>query len=161
MANSMAAGITNPVLLGGFPYYVHPLRKAICQHTRLQQSTPIPVTVIFSADGQLSDKYIAGEIRRYLAQDDVYSLHFAWWIVLQVAAGITPRAAIGRSPSHETGPKGTTLEFSIVSSTPTLLPPGPYFAYDNGIYEAWRLYPDHLDAFEIAVVPEATRSATR
>ncbi|KAL9045688.1 MAG: hypothetical protein Q9206_007248, partial [Seirophora lacunosa] len=133
---------------------------AICQHARLQQSTPIPVTVIFSADGQLSDKYIAGEIISYLAQDDVYSLHFASWIVLQVPAGITPHAAIGRSSSHETGPKGATLEFSIVNSTPTLLPPGPYFAFDNGIYEAWRLYPDHLDAFEIAVVPEATRSAT-
>ncbi|KAI4220314.1 MAG: hypothetical protein L6R36_007711, partial [Xanthoria steineri] len=33
-----------------------------------------------------------------------------------------------------------------------LLPSGPYFLYNDGIYEAWRLYPDDLDAFEVAVV---------
>ena len=33
------------------------------------------------------------------------------------------------------------------------LPSGPYFVRDRVIHEAWRLYCDNLDAFEITVVP--------
>lgn len=46
------------------------------------------------------------------------------------------------------------IAFTITSSSKTLLPSGPYFIYDNGIYQAWRLYPDDLDAFEFSVTQE-------
>lgn len=53
------------------------------------------------------------------------------------------------------------LEFSVngkIITTPAIcyegdLPPGPYFVRDGLIHEAWRLYCDNLDVFEITVVP--------
>jgi hypothetical protein len=33
------------------------------------------------------------------------------------------------------------------------LPDGPYFLFDGGLHQAWRLYSDHLDAFATTVIP--------
>lgn len=117
------------------------------------------MTVISTVDGDLSHKDIVDEITRFLAHDDVYSEAFASSIVVQVPTGITPEVPTGLITNEQDGLKSAYLHFSIANSTETLLPSGPYFVHDDGIYEAWRLYPDELDAFEIAVVPEATESA--
>ena len=38
---------------------------------------------------------------------------------------------------------------------------GPYFLLGNTLHQAWRLYPDSLDAFVITVLPDATTNSTR
>ena len=62
--------------------------------------------------------------------------------------------SITPSNSEQYGLKFDSLDLSLANITDTLLPSGPYFVYENVIYEAWRLYPDNLDAFEFAVIPE-------
>jgi hypothetical protein len=42
-----------------------------------------------------------------------------------------------------------------------VLPSGPYFLQGNSIHQAWRLYPDELDAFIFSVIPEDLRHPNR
>ena len=42
-----------------------------------------------------------------------------------------------------------------------LLPPGPYFLQSQNIHQAWRLYPDELDAFVMSVVPDSATYPSR
>ena len=55
----------------------------------------------------------------------------------------------------------SNVHYSTVIPTESLLPSGPYFLHDTGIYEACRVYSDELDAFEIAVIPEAVHSPAK
>ncbi|KAL4936545.1 amidase signature domain-containing protein [Aspergillus oleicola] len=43
---------------------------------------------------------------------------------------------------------------AIYTSTAIDLPPGPYFLHGPNIHQAWRMYPDYLDAFIFGVLPE-------
>ena len=55
------------------------------------------------------------------------------------------------SPVH--GPVTLRIIYAVTDCCEIPLPSGPYFVYQDGLYEAWRQYPDDLDAFEIPVVP--------
>ena len=116
------------------------------------------MTVISKSHGGLSNKDVEEEISRFLLQDDVYTEEFASNVVIQVPAGVALNTSIHLSSLEQHGLKTSYIDYSVANSTETLLPSGPYFAHDNGIYEAWRLYPDELDAFEIAIVPEASQN---
>jgi hypothetical protein len=51
--------------------------------------------------------------------------------------------------------------FLLVSpdASERLIPPGPYFMVGGGLHQAWRIYPDKLNAFMTTVVPNITDSA--
>ncbi len=92
------------------------------------------------------------EIKGFLARDDVYSEDFASTIVIHMPARVALDSHINRSSCHLYSLKNSHLDYSLARGGENLLPSGPYFLYNDGIYEAWRLYPDDLDAFEVAVV---------
>lgn len=162
------------VVLDGISYYAPPHTKVLPferetegydvtdaqNQGRLQGEWPnnhriTPATLISFPHHDPCASAIAKTIEDFFTIDDVYSAAFASHIIIQ-----KPSAAA----QHESSPhddEGMLLEFpindKIVTATAIYyegnLPSGPYFVRDRVIHEAWRLYCDHLDAFEITVVP--------
>ena len=92
-------------------------------------------------------------------RDDVYSEDFRSTIIIQTSATATLQdssvdTAVWRHMFSE-------ILYSTVTCDSMLLPVGPYFVCGLGIHEAWRLYPDHLDAFEIPTIPNANHGPER
>lgn len=114
-----------------------------------------PATLMSFSHRDIRATVTAKTIEDFLTTDDVYSAAFSSLIIIQ-----TPSAAARHEFSqHED--ESMLLEFPINGKIITTmaiyysgdLPPGPYFVRDGVIHEAWRLYCDNLDAFEITVVP--------
>ncbi|KAL8980442.1 MAG: hypothetical protein Q9205_004469 [Flavoplaca limonia] len=120
-----------------------------------------PVTVISTVNGNLSEKDIVDQITAFLAKDDVYSEDFASTVVIQMPTGTTLENPINLSFIEQHSLTKSNVHYSTVIPTENLLLSGPYFVPGTGIYEAWRLYSDELDAFEIAVIPEAVHSPAK
>lgn len=101
------------------------------------------------------------EITASLAKSDVYSEAFASTVVVQMPTGTALVTPINLSSFEQHSLTNSNVHYSTFILTESLLPSGPYFAHDKGIYDAWRLYSDELDAFEIAVIPEAVHSPAK
>jgi hypothetical protein len=84
--------------------------------------------------------------------DDVFSKAFADTIVLAHSGASGPDTDAATSLNHSG--LSSTVMHSTLSSSATSLPPGPYFLCGSNIHQAWRLYPDDLDAFVFGVVPQ-------
>lgn len=150
------AQFSSPTELSGISYYVRPLEKGTIDPARLSTSTTRAATVISSARGDVCTSDILDLVTEFLSTDDVYSLDFLSTIVIQTPSGISNKCPIDEGTcqglSHNIE---CEIIYATASSLETLLPSGPYFLSSNGIYEAWRLYPDYLDSFEITVIPGA------
>ena len=93
--------------------------------------------------------------------DDVCTDEFTGIIVVKPssASGAGPRGevpdgdasvlSVGRSPSvyHLAGGYATQQEKDK-------LPSGPYFLSGQNLHQAWRLYPDDLEAFTFGLIPD-------
>ncbi len=155
-----AAGIPSEILLSGIRYYVCPSSKGAIRSTGQSLAIVRPCTIISSIDGTVCGDDIENIITRFLEVDDVYSLDFVSNIIIQtLTLGRVASKKRNQIRCERFGPNiKLQLEYSRVDSREDLLPPGPYFVYGNGIYEAWRLYPDFLDAFQITFMPAASGS---
>ena len=154
-----AAGIPTQILLNGTRYYVSPLLKGTIQSTGQSLAIVRPCTIISSMDGNIGVDDIEKAITGFLEDDDVYSVDFASNIIIQTLRQLTSEKRVQTGFCKSLGPDiKLQLEYSKVDFLEDLLPPGPYFVYGNGIYEAWRLYPDVLDAFQITFVPQTSGS---
>lgn len=166
--------ISSTVVLDGISYYVLPHHKVLTfvretegydvtdtpNQGRLQGECPnnhniTPATLISFPRHDTCASAIAKTIEDFLTIDDVYSAAFASLIVIQ-----TPSAAARHDFSqHDDESMLVELRINdkIITTTAIYyegdLPSGPYFVRDHVIHEAWRLYCDDLDAFEITVVP--------
>lgn len=110
-------------------------------------------------DGNVCLDDIEKTIAGFLEFDDVYSEDFASNIIIQTLGRFASKKRIQMGCCKRLGPNiKLQLEYWKVDSTGDLLPPGPYFVHGNGIYEAWRLYPDFLDAFQITFMPQTSGS---
>lgn len=81
-------------------------------------------------------------VNEFPKRDDVYSTDFLACLVIQTPPGVKLQST------------SLQVHHAEAESEEALLPSGPYFIYENGIYEVWRLYPDDLDTFEITIVPD-------
>jgi len=108
---------------------------------------------------RVDDGYIRGLGERIASQlnsfgriDDVYSKAFADTVlVVHTGASDVETAKVASLDSSSLGPN--VFHFASNASVASL-PPGPYFLRGSNIYQAWRLYPDELDAFIFGVVPQ-------
>lgn len=85
---------------------------------------------------------------RDFEKDDVYSTAFSQNLV------ILCRDAEGIDLAQLSDGQFSTVYCANVNSTSHAILPGPYFLQGSAIHQAWRLYPDHLDAFIFGVIPE-------
>lgn len=90
-------------------------------------------------------------LRDYKTKDDIYMDEFSLTLVVHHSS-----ANVGTMASTElTRPPGCLTVYN--AQTPyneSHLPPGPYFLRGSSIHQAWRLYPDELDAFSFGVIPD-------
>ena len=117
--------------------------------------TTIPVTVLSLNRRQHETYDIAQLIKTFLTEDDVWSTDFLSTVVIQLLPD-SPAKNIVSLDDDKTFIQGFTsrILFTTVQSRKMLLPSGPYFVHESQIHEAWRLYADELDCFEITVVPD-------
>jgi hypothetical protein len=99
---------------------------------------------------------------RFAQLDDVFCPDFANAVIVQTPSGVpsivdrlilqadsTSRFPIARIYSLE------------AKSINDLLPSGPYFLVGCDIHQAWRVYPDVLDAFITTVIPDSVTNVKR
>ena len=152
-----AARIPSQILLNDIRYYVCPSPKGAIRSTGQSLARLKPCTIISSNDGNVCVDDIEKIVARFLEVDDVYSLDFVSNIIIQTLGRVASKKRTQLKSCERLGPNiKLQLEYSKVDSPEDLLPPGPYFLYGNRIYEAWRLYPDFLDAFQITFMPETS-----
>lgn len=124
----------------------------------------IPVVV-------LSEKEVTGtpeelwDTLHYLVEgDDVCADEFTGIIVVQPSES----SALG-NPAHDTS-ESALGRFSAVyrlrlepgtRQERSRLPSGPYFLSGQNLHQAWRLYPDPLDAFTFGLIPNDVHNTTR
>ena len=121
-----------------------------------------PATIISSLDSDNGANAIARKIESFLALDDVYSTAFASYIIIQTASGAASWKSLELKDSTL---MDVPVSSKVVSASLFLregdLPSGPYFVRDGLIHEAWRLYCDDQDAFEITIVPYVDTSPSK
>lgn len=126
----------------------------------------IPVVV-------LSEKEIGsgpeelGRILQYLVDyDDVCTDEFTGIIVVKPSASAPePGESLDRRVSVS-NPSQFSSVYHLVPNPSTFeaesqLPSGPYFLSGRNLHQAWRLYPDELDAFTFGLIPDDPFNASR
>ena len=152
-----AAGIPTQTLPSGTRYYVCPSPKGAIRSPSQSLAVVKPCTIISSIDGHVCLNDIERIIDDFLKIDDVYSQDFASNIIIQTLGRPASKKRIPTRFGDRLGLDiKPQLEYSKEDSLEDLLPPGPYFVHGNAIHEAWRLYPDYLDAFQITFMPQTS-----
>lgn len=110
-----------------------------------------PVVVIRELIEEELVHKIENLLRKIALLDDVFSDGFATIAIVQTGAtGIADELV---SLLKTTG-YFETVYCSYAESPVDVLPSAPYFLHGYNIHQAWRLYPDDLDAFICSVIPE-------
>jgi hypothetical protein len=111
--------------------------------------------VISNPTCKISVSKILNQLKRFFLIDDVYSEGFAKSVIIQyITTAVVDELA---SRLHSCG-RFSEVYHSHAVSIDTLLPSGPYFFQGRTIHQAWRLYPDELDAFIFSVIPQDLRT---
>ena len=121
----------------------------------------IPVTLL-STD-EIFSPDLEGLLQLFAAYDDVFIPEFGN-VLIEKPPGIGEGNGTRNSSNSASTPKlthGTHLYHldgpMIALDALTELPSGPYFLSGPNLYQAWKLYEDHLDAFALGVIPQDLR----
>jgi hypothetical protein len=119
----------------------------------------IQPAVLFSLpDADLNDATIAARLSTFSEADDVYSPAFHDILLLQSFRESPSQALISSLNQNQLF---SPVYTSVVQSQEELLPSGPYFVGEDGIHQAWLLYPDTLGAFVTTVIPDTVQDPKR
>lgn len=116
-----------------------------------QGDEPVPVVVIGRGHDTLNFSVISAKLAHFEAVDDVFSAEFGK--VLIVASSRT--SVKGLASYQKVEPIIYHLDSEVSAVANGSLPDGPYFLRGRNLHQAWRLYPDELEAFSFGVVPES------
>ncbi|PHH70361.1 hypothetical protein CDD82_7181 [Ophiocordyceps australis] len=136
-------------VVAGSQYLLHPQKLGTIQETIFPDAL-IPVTLLETHE--IFDGDLAATLRRFELEDDVFVSEFGSVLIEKPGSnssthGQKRHAAVSFRLDHAAAaPK---QDFAH-------LPSGPYFLHGPNLYQAWRLYPDNLDAFAFGLLPDAT-----
>ncbi|KAK4204038.1 amidase signature domain-containing protein [Triangularia verruculosa] len=135
---------------GGLQYLIHPQRlgtvSSLISKTKQRgedTSVIVPVTGLTLEQFNCPDTFQI--IENFNVCDDVWVYGFNETIVI-LDKGAPHINADGKYPQHR-------VYGFIPNDGEHLLDPGPYFIYNGGLHQAWRLYPDTLCAFNFGIIP--------
>ncbi|KAF7670921.1 hypothetical protein GT037_011049 [Alternaria burnsii] len=145
------------VQLGSIHYLVrNRIEFELPGNTPSPVTSPAPAVIITLDSTPISLAAIHEKFTQFKAADDVYSDAFN-----------TGGYLIVQHPCNQfTGTLPTDVkEYLNGSSTKLLtldetLPEGPYFVLGNHLHQAWRLHPDVLSAFAVAVLPDDVNASS-
>ncbi|THZ54669.1 amidase signature enzyme, partial [Aureobasidium pullulans] len=113
----------------------------------------IPAVLLTIEDTKFGAESITKTLDLFKRGDDVFSDDFSDTVILQAKGGVDVNDLASRLAKADSPYKLLTKD----SADGDLLPSGPYFVQGSSIYQAWKLYEDHLDAFVIPTVPDDTQ----
>jgi hypothetical protein len=112
----------------------------------------IPVLVLSEGEIYGGPEKLAETLQYYVSHDDVCNLEFTAILVMKPSGSGGERTMIAIEPSIAPVYHLRT-EFEATENVAEL-PSGPYFLSGSNLHQAWRLYPDDLDAFTVGMIPE-------
>ncbi|KAK0747771.1 amidase signature domain-containing protein [Apiosordaria backusii] len=136
--------------VGEVQYLVHPQKLGHVSSTgspsELQDIVPVTGLTV----EQFNSPSFFQIIEDFNRLDDVYMYGFNKRIVIidQSEAKLAADDKTHEIPPHRIHGLFLDVERHLVM-------PGPYFIYNGGLHQAWRLYPDKLRAFNFGIVPRA------
>ena len=116
--------------------------------------------VVSSSSNDFSVDDILSKINEFAENDDVYCEEFGKSLVFQTTSE-NRRRSISILQKLRSLSRFRKVLVLGATSPADLLPSGPYFIQGKNIHQAWRLYPDELDAFVTTVVPTQITSPSR
>jgi hypothetical protein len=116
----------------------------------------LPVVVLSEPVLELED--VVKSFGIFSKMDDVFSKAFERTLIVQNGVGVGSVQREQFLNDLDKSGRFSAVLVSQVESSNDLLPSGPYFLRGQNLYQAWRLYPDDLDAFIFAVIPEDVRN---
>ena len=120
----------------------------------------IPVVVLSEDEVNAGPEELGRTLEYLVDNDDVCTDDFTGIIVVKPSGpGSEPREAC--TSASDTQPS-LDCPFTVyhmatgldTSKEKNLLPSGPYFLSGQNLHQAWRLYPDDLDAFTFGLLPD-------
>lgn len=114
----------------------------------------IPVLVLSESEINAGPEELGRTLQYFVDHDDVCSDDFTGILVMKPSTtghDVAPEslAALRATFSSIYHLAGSLETFANDDS----LPSGPYFLSGSNLHEAWRLYPDDLDAFTFGMIP--------
>ncbi|KAK2611385.1 hypothetical protein N8I77_004725 [Diaporthe amygdali] len=145
-------------IVAGIDYLVHPqILGSVEENLRADQI--IPVVVLSEKEVNAGPEELGRTLQYLVDNDDVCTDEFTGIIVVKPSGS-------GSEPTPDNASSaGAFLErpFTVyhlangplMSKEEDLLPSGPYFLNGQNLHQAWRLYPDDLDAFTFGLLPDS------
>lgn len=121
----------------------------------------IPVVVLSEDEVNAGPEELGRTLQYLVDNDDVCTDEFTGIIVVKPSGSSSePRGACASASDGQASPDCpfTIYHMAIGLETSTerdLLPSGPYFLSGQNLHQAWRLYPDDLDAFTFGLLPDS------
>ena len=119
----------------------------------------IPVLVLSEQELESGPERLADILEYYVENDDVCSDEFTGILVVKPSrseatwTNITVNKSVLPTYHLKVDLEAQKNAASLTS--------GPYFLSGPNLHQAWRLYPDNLDAFTVGVIPEALQDPSR
>ncbi|KAH8788395.1 amidase signature domain-containing protein [Diaporthe sp. PMI_573] len=146
-------------IVAGIDYLVHPqILGSVEESVRADQV--IPVVVLSEEEVNAGPEELGRTLQFLVDNDDVCTDDFTGIIVVK-PSGSAPELH-GACASTSDIQASIDCPFTIyhmangldTAEEKDLLPSGPYFLSGQNLHQAWRLYPDELDAFTFGLLPD-------
>lgn len=121
----------------------------------------IPVVVLSEEEVNAGPEELGRTLQYLVDYDDVCTDEFTGIIVVKPSgSGSDPRGACASASDIQASPDCPFKVYHLTNELDTseerdLLPSGPYFLSGQNLHQAWRLYPDDLDAFTFGLLPDS------
>ncbi|KAL2275630.1 hypothetical protein FJTKL_01697 [Diaporthe vaccinii] len=147
-------------IVAGIDYLVHPqILGSVEESVRADQI--IPVVVLSEEEVNAGPEQLGRTLQYLVDNDDVCTDEFTGIIVVKPSgSGSDPREACASASDIRASLDCPFTVYHMTNGLDTseerdLLPSGPYFLSGQNLHQAWRLYPDHLDAFTFGLLPDS------
>lgn len=121
----------------------------------------IPVVVLSEEEVNAGPEELGRTLQYLVDNDDVCTDEFTGIIVVKPSgSGSDPREACASASDIRASLDCPFTVYHMTNGLDTseerdLLPSGPYFLSGQNLHQAWRLYPDDLDAFTFGLLPDS------
>lgn len=124
----------------------------------------LPVLVLSERELESGPEKLWDILQYYVNSDDVCIDDFTGILVLAPPSGSDSDRVPGDMPVSDLGQFSSI--YHLVNETMSLeqghdLPSGPYFLSGPNLHQAWRLYPDDLEAFNFGLIPDSVFAPRR